>query len=186
MAHRHHVCPSWWGYFLLNPLRRWRQNPSDLLAPHVREGMTVLEPGPGMGFFTLELARRVGKTGRVIAVEIQTGMLNRLRQRAVKAGLLERMDLRLASPDSLNVGDLKGRVDFTLAFAMVHETPDVGRFFSAVHEASRPGASLLLAEPTPRVKATEFDEELQAAANAGFRLRERVRVSRSLAALLEA
>jgi hypothetical protein len=32
------------------------QNPHELLAPYVREGMTVLEPGPGMRSFTLELA----------------------------------------------------------------------------------------------------------------------------------
>jgi ubiquinone/menaquinone biosynthesis C-methylase UbiE len=37
--------------------------------------MTVLEPGPGMGFFTLELARRVGAPGRVIAVDIQPKMI---------------------------------------------------------------------------------------------------------------
>jgi tRNA A58 N-methylase Trm61 len=33
--------------------------------------MTVLEPGPGMGFFTLDRARLVGLTGRVVAIELQ-------------------------------------------------------------------------------------------------------------------
>ena len=55
MAHR--VCPWWLGYLLASPLRRLMANPRKLLAPYVHEGMTVLEPGPGMGFFTLELAR---------------------------------------------------------------------------------------------------------------------------------
>src|SRR5713226_6618958 len=82
MAHR--VGPWWLGYFLLNPLRRFGQNPTNILSPHVREGMTVLEPGPGMGFFTLELARLVGSSGRVIAVEIQPKMLVRLKRRAAK------------------------------------------------------------------------------------------------------
>jgi len=56
------VCPWWLGYFLASPVRRWlmREDPAQILAPYVREGMTVLEPGPGMGFFTLELAMRVG------------------------------------------------------------------------------------------------------------------------------
>src|SRR3954447_24902465 len=51
-----HVCPWWIGYLLVSPLRRWMQNPDELIAPYVTPGMTVLEPGPGMGFFTLPLA----------------------------------------------------------------------------------------------------------------------------------
>jgi hypothetical protein len=58
------------GYFLLNPLRRLRQDPRKPLKPYVGEGMTVLEPGPGTGFFKLELLRLVGKSGWVIAVDV--------------------------------------------------------------------------------------------------------------------
>ena len=80
MAHR--VCPWWLGYFLLSPFRRLGQNPENILAPFVQDGMTVLEPGPGMGFFTLELSRKVGASGRVVAVDIQPRMLDRLKRRA--------------------------------------------------------------------------------------------------------
>ena len=66
-----HVCPFFMGYLLLNPLRKLLENPDRLLGPFVRPGMTVLEPGCAMGFFTLPLARMVGATGRVIAVDIQ-------------------------------------------------------------------------------------------------------------------
>jgi predicted methyltransferase len=59
----HHVCPWWIGYLLASPLRRLFQNPHELLASYMSEGMTVLEPGPGMGFFTLDLARLVGSSG---------------------------------------------------------------------------------------------------------------------------
>ena len=58
MAER--VCPWWKGYLLASPIRRWWQKPEELLAPYLREGMTVLEPGPGMGFFTLPMSRMVG------------------------------------------------------------------------------------------------------------------------------
>jgi SAM-dependent methyltransferase len=80
MAHR--VCPWWLGHVLINPLRRLWQDPRKILAPFVREGMTVLEPGPGMGFFTLELARLVGPSGRVVALDVQSKMLDRLKRRA--------------------------------------------------------------------------------------------------------
>ncbi len=107
------VCPWWLGYFLASPLRRLMLDPYQLLAPYVREGMTVLEPGPGMGFFTVELARLVG-TGRVIALDIQPKMIEGLKRRVAKAGLLDRVDARVARKDSLGLNDLNGKVDFVL------------------------------------------------------------------------
>ena len=181
----HHVCPWWLGYLLASPVRRIFEHPAKVLAPYVRPGMTVLEPGPGMGFFTVELARLVGGSGRVIAVDVQPRMLNGLRRRAAKAGVLDRLDARLAAPDSLGVADLGGAADFTLAFAVVHELPAVAPFFSEVAEASKPGARLLLVEPRGHVTAPAFDAELQAARDAGFAPVERPTVRRSHAALLE-
>jgi SAM-dependent methyltransferase len=183
MAHR--VCPWWLGYWLICPLRRRKQNPAAIVAPYVHEGMTVLEPGSGMGFFTLDLANLVGVSGRVIAVDIQPRMLERLKCRAGKAGLLGRIDARLASPDSMGITDLCSSIDFTLAFAVVHELLDAACFFAEVAAASKPGASLLLAEPKGHVKASEFDSELQAASQAGFNLVDRPSIRRSQAALLK-
>src|SRR5512146_967026 len=118
------VCPWWVGYLLVNPLRRALQDPAAILAPLVREGMTVLEPGPGMGFFTLEAARRVGPRGRVVAVDLQPRMLAALRRRAARAGLADRIEAREARPDALGIEDLAGRVDLVLALLVVHELPD--------------------------------------------------------------
>ncbi|MBC8457841.1 MAG: class I SAM-dependent methyltransferase, partial [Deltaproteobacteria bacterium] len=89
-----HVCPYWVGYLLLNPLRKLLENPDKILGPFVQEGMTVLEPGCGMGYFTLPLARMVGPKGRIVAVEIQQKMLSALERRARKEGVLDRIDLR--------------------------------------------------------------------------------------------
>jgi len=183
MSHR--VCPWWLGYFLASPLRRLMLDPKEVVQPFVQEGMTVLEPGPGMGFFTVELARLVGAAGRVIVVDIQAKMLAGLKRRVAKAGLLNRVEPRLVSDGSLGVTDLKGRVEFTLAFAVVHELPDAGRFFAEVAQASKPGASLLLVEPGGHVKESEFQAELQAAARAGLTLTNHPSVRRSHAALLK-
>lgn len=90
--------------------------------------MTVLEPGPGMGFFTLELARLVGPSGRVIPVDIQPKMLARLKRRAANAGVASRIEARVTSNESMGIADLRNSVDFTLAFAVVHELPDAARF----------------------------------------------------------
>jgi len=163
-----HVCPWWLGYLLACPLRRFLQDPGKILAPYVHEGMTVLEPGPGMGFFTLELARRVGPSGHVIAVDVQPKMLAGLNRRLARAALLERVDARLARPDSLGIDDLAGKVDFILAAAVVHELPAAAPFFAEAAKAAKPGATMLFVEPAGHVKEAQLQEELSAAAEAGF------------------
>jgi SAM-dependent methyltransferase len=106
---RHRVCPWWLGYFLACPLRRLTLKREEILAPYVREGMTVLEPGPGMGFFTLELARLVGEKGRVVALDVQPKMIAALRKKAAKQALTPRIDPRVASAGSMGVDDLAGK-----------------------------------------------------------------------------
>jgi SAM-dependent methyltransferase len=162
------VCPWWLGYLLVTPLRRLWQDPRTLLAPYVCEGMTVLEPGPGMGFFTLELARRVGSTGRVVAIDVQPRMLATLRRRAERAGLGARIETRQASGADLGVGDLAGRAGFVLAFALVHELPDAAAFFAQVGRALAPGGRVLVAEPVGHVSAEEMGRTLDAARAAGL------------------
>jgi len=180
MAHR--VCPWWLGYWLASPLRGLIEKPADILAPYVTDGMTVLEPGPGMGFFTLELARRVGQRGRVIAVDLQPRMLEGLKRRARKAGLLDRIDVRLATPESLGIADITG-VDFVLAFALVHEIPSPAGFFAEMARVLRPGGTLLFAEPKGHVKDALFSEEIEAAIEAGLVEADRPAIRRSRAVL---
>jgi ubiquinone/menaquinone biosynthesis C-methylase UbiE len=160
------------------------KSPENILAPFVREGMTVLEPGPGMGFFTLPLAQMVGPTGRVIAVDIQPKMLSGLRRRAVKKGPADRIETRLAEQDRMPLDDLKGTVDFVLAFAVVHEMPSDKVFFTEMARALKTGALLFLAEPSGHVGPERFQQELNAAQMAGLEAISRPTVRRSLAAVL--
>ena len=162
------ICPWYLGYFLINPFRFLVQKPSKILAPYVKAGDLAFEPGPGMGFFTLELARRVGPEGRVYVADIQSRMLGALKRRAAKAGLDARIETRLAKSDSLGVDDLAGRVDFVLAFAVVHEMPDIARFFAETGAVLKKGGRLLLAEPRGHVRPEKFAEELKAAERCGL------------------
>ncbi len=179
------VCPWWLGYLLVNPLRRVVQDPAKLLAPLVSEGMTVLEPGPGMGYFTLEAARRVGERGRVVAVDVQPRMLAALRRRAARAGLAARVEAREARPESLGVEDLAGKVDLVLALLMVHEVPDAPRLFAELRATLAPGGRVLFVEPRGHVSAAAFEESLAAAARAGLRRSPGPEVWRSWSAVLE-
>ncbi|HVP15629.1 MAG TPA: methyltransferase domain-containing protein [Terriglobales bacterium] len=178
------LCPRWVGYLLVSPIRRLLQDPRAILGPFVTEGMNVLEPGPGMGFFTLELARLVGPRGRVVAIDVQPRMLDALRRRARRAGLDGRIETRAPRGDRLGVEDLEGRMDFALAFAVVHELPSVEAFFADARAALRAGGRLLLAEPTGHVSEEAFARTLDAATRAGFRIEARPSIPRSRSALL--
>lgn len=178
------LCPWWVGYLLASPLRGWLSGwPEDLLGPYLEPGATVVEPGPGMGFFTLPMARMVGEKGRVVAVDIQTKMLDELRRRAQKASLEGRIETRLAHPESLGLADLAGGADFLLAFAVVHEMPSVASFFGQAAAALKQGGMLLLAEPAGHVDREAWQDELNQAQAAGLVVTSRPRVRRSRAAL---
>jgi ubiquinone/menaquinone biosynthesis C-methylase UbiE len=181
----HRVCPWWAGYLLASPIRGLMSDkPPDLLAPYVREGMTVLEPGPGMGYFTIELARLVGRSGRVIAVDVQPKMLEGLKSRAAKAGVLDRINARLATGESMGVEDLQGSVDFVLAFAVVHEMPSPDACFGPCSRAMKRGAEFLLAEPRGHVKDADFAAELEIAARSELQVIANPTVRGSHSALL--
>jgi 2-polyprenyl-3-methyl-5-hydroxy-6-metoxy-1,4-benzoquinol methylase len=160
------------------------QNPRKILEPYVEEGMNVLDIGSAMGFFSLPLARMVGANGRVICVDIQERMMRSLEKRARKAGLSERIETRVCSQDSLDLGDLDGQIDLALAFAVVHEVPDASRFFSETHAAIKPSGRLLLAEPTGHVSEASFVETVAAAERSGFSVVETPKIKRSRTVLL--
>lgn len=183
MAH-HRVCPWWLGYLLASPVRRWVDDSFETVLSYAREGMTVLEPGPGMGFFTLDLARRVGPSGRVVAPDIQPKMLAVLKRRAEKAGLGGRVDARLAKPDSLALNDLAGQADLAIVIAVAHETGDPENFFMEIAQALKPGGRVLFLEPKGHVGDAAFQTELDAAAKAGLSPVERPMFRRHHAALL--
>jgi ubiquinone/menaquinone biosynthesis C-methylase UbiE len=162
------VCPVWVGYLLINPLRKLMENPKKLLGPLVSPGMTILEPGCGMGYFSLPLARMAGSGGRVLAVDIQEGMLSKLRSRAANAGLASRIETRLADGVSLRVEDYQGQVDLAAAIHVVHEVPDQKGFFQQVFETLKSKGRLLLVEPKGHVSKTDFEKSLKLAAEVGF------------------
>jgi tRNA A58 N-methylase Trm61 len=180
-----HVCPWYIGYFLINPFRKWGQNPAGILAPYVKAGDTVFEPGPGMGFFTLELARKVGPKGRVFVSDIQSQMLQKLWQRARKAGVEEQIDMRQARENSFGVDDIVGKVDFVLAFAVGHEMPSINRFFEETSGLLKKGGHMLFAEPRGHISDKTFAEEIDAAQRYGLRIIEYPSIQFSRTALMK-
>jgi ubiquinone/menaquinone biosynthesis C-methylase UbiE len=161
------------------------ENPEKILSPHVQEGMTALDAGPGMGFFTLPLAKIVGPSGRVIAADLQEKMLEGLRRRAKRAGLEGRIECRLASRKSLNLAGLDDRVNFALAYYVVHEVPDPDRFLGEIARALAPGGRLLIVEPPFHVPRADFEKNLARAREAGLTPVSSALMGRRMSALLQ-
>jgi SAM-dependent methyltransferase len=111
-------------------------------------------------------------------------MLDALRRRATRAGVAERIEMRLANGASLGVDDLAGCVDFILAFAVVHELPDVAAFVAEAGKVLKPGGRLLISEPRLHVSQAAFDATVSAAEQAGLREESRPRICASRSGLL--
>jgi len=176
------VCPAALAGVLSIGLRRWTQSPEKILAPYVREGMTVLDAGCGPGFFTVPMARMVGPAGRVIAVDLQDAMLERLGANLVGTGLAERVRRVKCEPADLSI---PAGIDFALAFWMVHEVPDQERFFRQLKSALKAGAKVLVVEPKLfHVSREEFQATTALAGRAGFQVHPGPRLRFSWSAVL--
>ena len=162
-----HVCPWWCCLTFDNFLRKLLQDPVAIVSKYIAPGDTVLDIGPGQGFFTVPMARMVGESGTVIAIDVQNAMLSRLMSRAEQRGVANRITPRLVKPDSLA---LDVQADFVLAFWMVHEVPDRNRLLKEMYDALKPGKSLLIAEPTVHVSGRRFRETVAEARGIGFTL----------------
>jgi ubiquinone/menaquinone biosynthesis C-methylase UbiE len=173
------VCPARFAWFLDNPLRRWLHKPEAILGGLVAPGSSVLDLGCGPGTFTLELARRVGPEGRVIVADLQPAMLAKVQKRIAGTEFQDRVALHVCAPDRVG---LSTRVDFVLAFWMVHEVPSAAALLAEMHEALNPEGKLLLVEPKLHVKRGVFETEVAAALRANFKLlaRPSVRLSRAV------
>lgn len=148
------VCPVEIAGGLDNGIRRFLQNPEKILAPYIRKGMTVLDLGCGPGFFTIEMGRMLHNSGCVIAADLQEGMLNKVKAK-IDGTALEQ-NIRLHKCESESIG-LNEKVDFILAFFMVHEVPDHDKLFAEVKTLLKSGGRMLIIEPNFHVSKKSFN-----------------------------
>jgi ubiquinone/menaquinone biosynthesis C-methylase UbiE len=179
-----HVCPWWCCFTFDNFLRKLFHNPEKILRPYIVEGSTVLDIGPGMGYFSIPLSRMVGETGRVFAADVQPEMLRSLWMRAKRAGVEHQMVTHLCKADSLG---LNTQVDFVLAFWMVHEVPNHLAFFGEIKSLLiKPSGKFLLSEPFLHVNQAMFEKTVKTAESVGLVLKEKPKISLSRSALFTA
>jgi len=175
-----HVCPWWCCFTFDNFLRKLFHNSEEILRPYIVEGNTILDIGPGMGYFSIPLARMVGEKGKVIAADIQPEMLEALRRRARRAGVEQQIITHLCKADSLG---LNMQFDFVLAFWMVHEVPNHLAFFEEIKSLLKLSGKFLLGEPILHVNQAMFEKTVKTAESVGLVLKEKPKISLSRSAL---
>lgn len=159
------VCPVERAGSLDSRIRRWLQNPQKILRPYIKEGMTVLDVGCGPGFFSIDMAQMVGNSGRVIASDLQKGMLQKVRDKIKGTELEKRITLHKCEENKIGVSE---PVDFVLLFYMVHEIPNKEEFFNEIRTILRPNGQALIVEPPFHVSKSAFEETVRRARDAGF------------------
>lgn len=135
-----HLGANW----LIRPERDDEENASESFVKlDLKEGMTVCDLGCGNGFWTLPMARKVGATGRVLAVDIQREMLQLLRQRTAKAGLHNVEPIHGAIDDpSLPAGE----VDLLLMVDVYHEFSHPESMLWGIRRSLKPNGVVALLE----------------------------------------
>lgn len=167
-SERNRVCPVELANSLDSKIRRWLQNPHKILAPYIKGGMKALDIGCGPGFFSIEIAKMIGRNGKIISADLQDGMLQKLKNKIKGTELESRIKLVKCDKSSINVSE---KVDFILAFYVVHEIPDKNNFFMELKNILNEKGEFLLVEPKLfHVSQSEFELTTRLAENNGFKI----------------
>lgn len=161
------VCPVEKAGGLDNSIRRFIQNPQKILKPYIKTGMTVLDLGCGPGFFTLEIAKLLDSSGKVIAADLQDGMLEIVRRKMHSSSLAQRIELHKCQSETIGITE---KVDFVLAYYVVHEVPDQDRLFLELKSNLKPDGKILIVEPKFHVSKKSFSSMLERAEKYGFEI----------------
>ncbi|MFI5175134.1 MAG: class I SAM-dependent methyltransferase [Terriglobia bacterium] len=107
--------------------------PGDVLALlPLRPGMRVADIGAGTGYFALPIAREIGPSGRVLAVDVEPEMIARLKQKIESAGAPQ--NIELIEGEATNTRLPAAQVDLLLMANLWHELDDLE---GALREANR-------------------------------------------------
>jgi ubiquinone/menaquinone biosynthesis C-methylase UbiE len=175
------VCPLEKAGSLNHRFRRLLQNPRKILTPFIKEGMTVLDFGCGPGYFSLEMARLVGDGGKVIAADLQSGMLDILTEKISSSKMKDRITLLQCRKSGIEINE---EVDFVLLFYVLHEIPDKRSLFKELRASLADKGRILVVEPPIHVSKAAFRQSIQIALDSGLHAADGPRVFLSKSILL--
>jgi ubiquinone/menaquinone biosynthesis C-methylase UbiE len=166
----HLPCPTWFAWFLegrwadASPLTR-----STLDRLGLQPGQRVLEVGPGPGRLLIPAARRVLPGGEVVGLDIQPGMLEKLKNHAARNGV---SNLAAVLGDATQPHFPPESFDLVYLCTVLGEIPDRAAALRQCHAVLKPGGVLSITEIIPDPHYQPFPKVKQLAQAAGFELRQ--------------
>ncbi len=156
-----------------NPVRRRFFHPPDEMPQRhgLEPGMTALEIGPGSGTYTVATARYLGESGRLVTVDIEPKMIERVRRRLQKEGVAN-VEARVADAYHLPYKD--GTFDAAYLIAVIGEIPDPDRAIREIRRVLKPSGTLALSELLPDPDSPLAASLTRRVTASGFKLRHKV------------
>jgi ubiquinone/menaquinone biosynthesis C-methylase UbiE len=167
LTDKKHICPVWLAGFLDNWFRKWLQNPRMILGPYIKSGMTVLDFGCGPGFFTVEIAKMVGTSGKVIAVDVQEEMLKKLKDKIIGTDFNNRILLHKSFENRIGIVD---HADVVVAFYVFHElTNKIDILYEIKSLLKKDGIFIMIEPKYVHVSKKDFNDTVSKANNIGLK-----------------
>jgi ubiquinone/menaquinone biosynthesis C-methylase UbiE len=135
------------------------QRPSEVIQElELKEGNVVVDLGSGVGYFALKLSRTVGKSGKVVAVDIQRFPLYVLQTRALGSGQ-HNFAFVLGEPDDPHLS--ANSIDAILVANTYHELSHPNVVLKHLLQALKPGGHLVVVDhgPPPEEELPEPEAE---------------------------
>jgi ubiquinone/menaquinone biosynthesis C-methylase UbiE len=115
---------------------------------HVADGTVVADLGTGTGFYALAVAHAVGEHGKVYAVEIQQGLLTRLKT-AAHAQKLKNIEYVHGDVETLGGSRIKEHsIDVAIAANILFQVEDREQFIQEIKRILKPGGQVLVVDWT--------------------------------------
>lgn len=163
------ACPALFAWTLNLRVRRWQYRfVPDRLG--LGSGMVVLEVGAGVGTFTVPAARRVGPTGKIIALDIQPEMIAQL-ERNVERASLANVTTKVAGAHQLPLED--SCLDCVFLVAVIGEIAEPQRALREAYRVLKPGGRLSITEDFIDPDYNWPGETTRLMEGAGFEITER-------------
>lgn len=157
------------------------QNPEKILGPYIKPGFTLLDLGCGPGYFTRVAASMLKGSGKVIAADIQTGMLELLRRKIAGTHLEQYIELHKSGEKSIGISN---NLDFIIAFYAFHEMSCPDGIMDDICALLKPGGLIFIAEQKFHVRKSMFREIINKMERRGFVITERPSVFLSRAVVM--
>lgn len=164
-------CPAWLGWLveLDNPLTKINQAATIIHHLNIQPGMTVLDVGCGPGRLAIPLAHKVGPKGEIVAMDIQTGMLDKVKKKAQVENLTNISFFH----SGIGVKKLKNEYfDRALLVTVLGEIPNREMALKEIFDTLKPGGVLSITEIIFDPHYQRFNTVLQLTSAIGFRKRE--------------